>query len=184
MLRETAGHGRDRADTTGDKRQQRPRATSVAPLKFPVEAVSRGLPSSRETRNYWRGTSVGCKDDEGAGASSLEEGLRELGLFSLEQAEGGSYDAYRYLEGGCQEDGARLFSAVPSARTRGHGHQLQRGKFHLNMRKTLSALRVRGRWDRLPRAAAGSPSLGTPRPAGRLRAACWRRACSSGGWAG
>ena len=43
-----------------------------------------------------------------------EEGLRDLGLFSLEKTEWRLYQHIRYLKDRCQVDGARLFSVVPS----------------------------------------------------------------------
>jgi len=107
---------------------------------------------------------------------SYKKRLRELGLFSLRKRRlrGNLINAYKYLKGGCQENGARLFSVVPSHRTRGRGHKLKHRKLLLNTRKNCFTLRVTEHWIRLPGGVVELPSLEILKTWTRSWAACCR----------
>ncbi|TRZ26796.1 hypothetical protein HGM15179_000266 [Zosterops borbonicus] len=68
---------------------------------------------------------------------SYEETLPELDLFSLEKRglRGDIINTYKSLKSRCQEDDAKLFSVVPSNRTKCKDHKLKHKKFLLNMRR-------------------------------------------------
>lgn len=58
---------------------------------------------------------------------------------------------YNNLMGGCQEDGVRFFSLMPSNRMRGNEHKLEDREFRLAMRKNVFSVRVAEHQHRLPR---------------------------------
>lgn len=54
-----------------------------------------------------------------------------------EKAQGALITALQYLKGSHKADGGTHFTRMPSDKTRGKGHKLLQGKFHLNIRKEM-----------------------------------------------
>jgi len=91
----------------------------------------------------------------------MKKRLRELGLFSLEKGRLRWHliNAYRNLKGGCKEGRDRLFSVVPSNRTKSSGHKLKYRKFCMNIRNHFFTVRVMEHCNRFPRQVVESVSL-------------------------
>jgi len=90
----------------------------------------------------------------------MKKGRGELGLFRLEKRKLREelINVYKLLKGGCQENGARPLSVVPSNRTRGDSHKLKHRKFCLNLRKNFLTMKVTEDWNRLPKEIVESPA--------------------------
>lgn len=67
-------------------------------------------------------------------------------------------NTYKYMEGVCKVDEARLFPVLPGERTRGNGHKMKCRRFCLNIRKHFT-VRVTEPWCRILRENEESSSL-------------------------
>jgi len=94
---------------------------------------------------------------------SYEEGLRELGLLSLEKRrlQGDLTAAFQHLKGAHRKDGENLFSKCCCDRTRSNGFKLREDRFRPDIRKKFFTARVLKHWNGLPREVADVPSLET-----------------------
>lgn len=72
--------------------------------------------------------------------------------------------ACQYLQGGCQEYGARLFTVVNGKRTRDNRHMLKQKRFRADKKKSFFSMRTVRQWSRLPREFVQSPSLEVFKP--------------------
>lgn len=86
--------------------------------------------------------------------------MRESELFGLEswRFRGDLSDVYKYFTGENEEQGARVFSVVPTDTTRGDGHKINNREFDLNIGE--HCFTVSGRTQELlPREAVDSPTM-------------------------
>jgi len=91
---------------------------------------------------------------------TYEEKMRRLGQFSQKKRRlsGDFIDVYEYLKGGSKEDETRLFSVMPSNRTRGNGCKVEHRRFHLNIRKHFFPVKITEHWHMLSRDVVDSPN--------------------------
>jgi len=88
-----------------------------------------------------------------------------MGLFSLEKRRlrGNLINVYKYLKGKCVKNRARLFSVVPSDRTRGSEHKLKHRRFSLKIREHFFTVKVTDQWHRLPNMVVDLPPWRYPK---------------------
>jgi len=65
------------------------------------------------------------------------------------------------VNGGCKQEGDRLFSRVCCDRRRGNGFKLKEGRLRLDVRRKFFAIRVVKQWNSLLREVVDAPSLET-----------------------
>jgi len=91
----------------------------------------------------------------------FEDGLRELGLFSLEKRRlrRDFMAAFQDSKGAYKKDRDKLFSRACCDKTRGNGFKLKECRFRLGIRKKFVTVRVVRPWYTLPREAVAAPSV-------------------------
>ncbi|KAJ7410495.1 hypothetical protein BTVI_53279 [Pitangus sulphuratus] len=94
-------------------------------------------------------------------SKSLEEQLRELRLFGMEEMKlrGDLITLYSYLKGGCSQVGVGLYCQATSEGMKGHILKLHQGRFSLDIRRNFFMERVVTHQNRLLREVVESPSL-------------------------
>ena len=90
---------------------------------------------------------------------SYGERLRELGLFSLEKAQGRPYRSPQLPERRLWQGGGWPLLPRDSDRTGGNGHKLHQGRFRLGIRKSFVSERAMREWHSLPWEVMESLSL-------------------------
>ena len=88
-------------------------------------------------RSYWRESSGGLRTWLGDWSiSPMRKGWGSWAWWAWRRLRGDPINAYKFLKGGCQEGGARLFSGVSSDMTRGNRHKQMHSRFHLTWGRT------------------------------------------------